>query len=114
MIDTVLRLEDFKDMIRGAGVESDVRICVWHKSTDQYFTKCSIIISVGLYHPRKILRCIPSERIFSTIELRSPHDTPDKGKYHEWTKNMYDEIEKSLGFKPTEGFWEWGKDEETT
>ena len=112
MIDTVLSLEEFKRaMIRGAGAESDVRICVWHKS-DQYFRKCQVIVSVGLYHPRKILRCIASERVFSTIELESPHDTPDRKRYKEWTKQTYGDVEKALGFLPTEGFWEWGKDKE--
>jgi len=113
MIDTVLRLEDFKRIMEAAGViKDDVRICVWHKSTDQYFTKCSVIVSVGLYHPRKILRCIPSERIFSTIELESPHDTPDKKKYKEWTKQTYEQVEKTLGFPPIEGFWEWEGEKE--
>jgi len=113
MIDTVLSLLRFKGIIEAQGANiDDVRICVWHKSTDQYFTRCQVLVSIGLYHPRKILRCIASERIFSTIELESPHDTPDRKKYKEWTKQAYDEVEKALGFMPTEGFWEWKGEEE--
>jgi len=117
MIDTVLSLLYFKGIMEKTRDErvtiiDDVRICVWTKS-DQYFTKCQVIVSLGLYHPQKILRCIVSERIFSTIELESPHETPDKKKYKEWTKQTYDEVQKTLGFMPTEGFWEWGKEHES-
>ena len=108
MIDTVFSLDDFKRLMEaGGGIKDDVRICIWHKSNDQYFTKCSVIVSIGLHEPHKILRCIPSERTFSTIEL-----THDKKRYQEWTKQTYDDVEKNLGFKPIEGFWEWGKDQE--
>jgi len=118
VIDTVFSLEEFARLMRmGGGLADDVRICTKYKPSGDIFVKCQVIVSVGLYsvvtgQPRKVLRCIVSERSFNYHFITSPHENREKTEYKAWLKEAYEKAEQTLGFKPIEGVWTWRTEEE--
>lgn len=115
MIDTVLNLEDFINILGSEGNNrNDVRICVEHKRQGSINLRCSVILSVGIYNlltgrPKKILRCIVSRRTFNPFLLAS-EGSQERKEYESWLEETFKKVEEKLGFKPIEGYWSWSDD----
>jgi len=113
LIDTVLSLSDFWLILQTeGGNKDDVRICVKRESVGEHFVKFQVIVSAAIYgyvtgQPRKVLRCIVSEKTFNYHFLATDVETPEKKEYKEWVKEVYKKVEEKLGFKPIEGYWSW-------
>lgn len=81
----------------------NVRICIEEKPIGEFTAKYIVWLSVGMED--KILKCEVAKAYFNRIFLSSTTENDEKKKYVEWQKEAYDKAEKTLGFKPIEGYW---------
>jgi len=104
MIDNIIRIEDFKNLIKEHDLNpGSLRICIMKQNLEHYFFSARVILTIPK-DKNTILQHQISQKIFNSafMDLQESKEYRD---FKEWTKKAYDKAKNFFGNDIIEGSW---------